>query len=189
MIVYDFDKTIFLGESSTAFYRFCIPRHPLILLWLPVAGFFALGKLLRICDMTRLKEAFHGYLRIMPDTESLVERFWDRMQERIAPWLPEKLPKGGLVISASPEFLIAGLCRRLGLEYMGTRMDIRTGRIDGRNCRDAEKPVRFRQRYPDAEISEFYSDSLSDTPMAQLARSAYLVSGNRLKPWPNNPKP
>jgi hypothetical protein len=63
MIVYDFDKTIFLGESSTSFYRFCIPHHPLILLWLPVAGFFALGKLLHLCDLTRLKEAFQGYLR------------------------------------------------------------------------------------------------------------------------------
>lgn len=184
MIVYDFDKTIFLGESSTAFYRFCIPHHPIILLWLPVAGIFGLGRLLRLCDTTRWKEAFHGYLRVVPDAEALLERFWDRMQDKTAPWLPEKLPQGGLVISASPEFLIAGLCRRLGLEYMGTRMDIRTGRIDGRNCRGAEKPVRFRHRYPDAEISEFYSDSLADTPMALLARTAYLVAGSRVRPWP-----
>ena len=185
MIVYDFDKTIFLGESSTAFYRFCIPRHPMILLWLPTAGIFGLGKLLHLCDTTRWKEAFHGYLRAVPDAEILVERFWDRMQDRIAPWLSEKLPEGGLIISASTEFLIAGLCRRLGLEYLGTRMDIRTGRIDGKNCRGEEKPVRFRQRYPQAEISEFYSDSLSDTPMALLAGKAYLVSGACLKPWPD----
>lgn len=186
MIVYDFDKTVFLGESSTAFYRFCIPRHPMILLWLPVAGVFGLGKLLHFCDMTRWKEAFHGYLRAVPDAEALVEHFWDRMQGRIAPWLPEKLPQGGLVISASPEFLIAGLCRRLGLSYMGTRMDIRTGRIDGKNCRGAEKPVRFRQRYPDAEISEFYSDSLADSPMAAMARTAYLVKDRQLLPWPDH---
>jgi len=184
MIVYDFDKTVFLGESSTSFYRFCIPHHPMILLWLPVGGIFGLGKLLHLCDTRRWKEAFHGYLRVMPDTEALLEQFWDRMQDRIAPWLSEKLPQGGLVISASPEFLIGGLCRRLGLDYMGTRMDIRTGRIQGRNCRDAEKPLRFRQQYPDAEISEFYSDSLSDSPMARLAKKAYLVTGRELKPWP-----
>ena len=186
MIVYDFDKTIFLGESSTAFYRFCIPRHPLILLWLPVAGLFGLGKLLHLCDMTSWKEAFHGYLRAVPDAEVLVERFWDRMQGRIAPWLPDKLPQGGLVLSASPEFLIAGLCRRLGLDYMGTRMDIRTGRIDGQNCRGAEKPIRFRERYPDTEICEFYSDSLSDSPMPRLARKAYLAAGGQLRPWPDS---
>ena len=184
MIVYDFDKTVYLRESSTAFYRFCIPRHPLILLWLPVAGFFGLGKLLHFCDTTRWKEAFHGYLRVVPDAENLVERFWDREQSRIAPWLPEKLSRGGLVISASPEFLISCLCRRLGLEYMGTRMDIRTGKISGRNCRGAEKPLRFRERYPDAAITEFYSDSLADIPMAELAQTAYLAVGETLKPWP-----
>lgn len=186
MIVYDFDKTIFLGESSTSFYRFCIPHHPLILLWLPVAGIFAFGKLLHLCDMTRLKEAFHGYLRAVPDAEILVERFWDRMQDRIAPWAKDKLPQGGLVITASPEFLVSGLCRRLGLECLGTRMDIRTGRIEGRNCKGQEKPLRFRERYPDAEISEFYSDSLSDTPMARLSGKAYLVMGKQIKPWPDS---
>ena len=186
MIVYDFDKTVFLGESSTAFYRFCISRHPLILLWLPVAGFFGLGKLLHLCDTARWKEAFHGYLRVVPDTDILVEQFWDRNQSRIAPWLPEKLSQGGLVISASPEFLIAGLCRRLGLAYIGTRMDIRTGRISGRNCRGTEKPLRFRERYPDAVISEFYSDSLADAPMAELAQTAYMAVGNKLKPWPDS---
>lgn len=184
MIVYDFDKTVFLGESSTTFYRFCIPKHPLILLWLPVAGIYGLGRLLHLCDTTRWKEAFHGYLRVVPDAEVLVEIFWDRMQHKIAPWLPDKLPAGGLVISASPEFLIGSMCRRLGLEYMGTRMDIRTGRIAGRNCRGAEKPIRFRQRYPDAVIDEFYSDSLADSPMAALSRKAFLAVKGRLLPWP-----
>ena len=186
MIVSDFDKTIFLGESSTAFYRFCIPRHPQILLWLPVGGIFGLGKLLGLCDTTRWKEAFHGYLRCVPDAEELLERFWDRNQSRIAPWVAEKLPAGSLVISASPEFLIAGLCRRLGLACIGTRMDIRSGRISGRNCRDAEKPKRFRELYPDAAIEEFYSDSLADSPMAGMAQKAYMAVGGRLRPWPND---
>ena len=184
MNVFDFDKTIFLAESSTAFYRFCILRHPSVLLWLPVAGFYGLGRLLGLCDTTRWKEAFHGYLRRVPDAEALVERFWDKMGCRVASWVPEKLPQGGLVISASPEFLIAGLCRRLGLEYMGTRMDIRSGRITGKNCRGAEKPLRFRERYPDGVVHEFYSDSLADAPMAELSAQAYMAKGGVLRPWP-----
>ncbi len=186
MNVFDFDKTIYLRESTTTFYRFCIPRHPLILLWLPVAGIFGLFRLLRLCDTTRWKEAFHGYLRLVPDTEELVKAFWDREQKHIAPWVTDKLPQGGLVISASPEFLIGEMCRRLGLDYMGTRMDIRSGRISGRNCRGAEKPVRFRERYPSAAIAEFYSDSLADSPMAALAEKAYMAAGGILRPWPEH---
>ena len=186
MNVFDFDKTIFLGESSTAFYRFCIPHHPLILLWLPVAAVFGLGRLLHLCDTTRWKEAFHGYLRCVPDAHVLAERFWDQMQGRIAPWVPDKLSEGGLVISASPEFLISVMCRRLGLEYMGTRMDIRNGKITGRNCRGMEKTLRFRERYPDAVIREFYSDSFADQPMALLAERAFMVVGKMLIPWPES---
>jgi phosphoserine phosphatase len=184
MNVFDFDKTIYLRESTTTFYRFCIPRHPLILLWLPVAGIFGLFQLLGLCDTTRWKEAFHGYLRLVPDAEDLVKAFWDRERVHVAPWVADKLPQGGLVISASPEFLIGEMCRRLGLDFMGTRMDIRSGRIAGRNCRGAEKPVRFRERYPDAVIAEFYSDSLADSPMAVLAENAYMAAGGVLRPWP-----
>ena len=186
MNVYDFDKTIYLGESTTTFYRFCIPRHPLILLWLPVAGFYGLGRLLHLCDTTRWKEAFHGYLRRVPDAEDLVKAFWDREQARLAPWVREKLTKGGLVISASPEFLIGEMCRRLGLEYMGTRMDIRSGKITGRNCRGAEKPLRFHEAYPNAIVTEFYSDSFADSPMAELAERAYMAAGGVLRPWPES---
>lgn len=186
MNVFDFDKTIYLGESSTAFYRFCIPHHPLVLLWLPVAGIFGLGWLLHLCDTTRWKEAFHGYLRLVPDAKELVTAFWDREQARIAPWVSEKMAEGGLVISASPEFLIGDMCRRLGLEYMGTRMDIRSGKISGKNCRGTEKTIRFREKYPDTVIHAFYSDSLADSPMARLADKSYMAAGGVLRPWPEN---
>ena len=184
MNVFDFDKTIYFHESTTGFYRFCILRRPVILLWLPVAGVYALGKLLGLCSPTRLKEAFHGYLRMLPDAEALVETYWDRHQEEIPGWMRAKLHEGGFVISASPEFIIAGLCRRLGLPFTGTRMDIRSGKISGKSCKGAEKPLRFRELFPDAEVEEFYSDSLSDTPMARLAKKAYLVKGEKLSPWP-----
>ena len=42
---------------------------------------------------------------------------------------------------------------------------------------------RFRERYPDGHVEEFYSDSYSDTPMAELAEHAYLVKGDTLREW------
>jgi hypothetical protein len=134
--------------------------------------------------MKRFKEVFHSYLRSLRDREELLEAFWDRYATEIPVWLPPLLPQGGLVISASPEFLIEGLCRRLGLEFMGTRMDGQSGRIRGDNCRGVEKPRRFLEKYPEAEVTAFYSDSLADTPMARLAEKAWLVKGDALSPWP-----
>lgn len=188
MNVYDFDKTVFLRESSSLFYFFCARRHPKLLLQLPKAGWQGLRCALHRITLKEFKEAFHGYLRMLEDTESLAEQFWDAHEREIPVWLPPLLPKGGLVISASPEFLIAPMCRRLGLRSMGTRMDVHTGRITGENCRGAEKPRRFREEYPDAAVEVFYSDSLADTPMAELADKAWIVRGNELSPWPKENK-
>ncbi len=184
MIVYDFDKTVFRRESSFLFYSFCARRHPRLLLHLPRIALYGLLARLGRCDLKRFKEEFHRYLASLKDTEDLLRRFWDRYEKHVPAWLPPLLPRGGLVISASPEFLVEGLCSRLGLEVMGTRMDIRSGRIRGENCRGPEKPLRFREKYPDETVEVFYSDSLADSPMAALAGEAWLVKGDRLSPWP-----
>ena len=42
---------------------------------------------------------------------------------------------------------------------------------------------RFREKFPDARIDEFYSDSHSDDPLAALAGKAVLVRGERLCAW------
>jgi len=65
-----------------------------------------------------------------------------------------------------------------------SRMDKKTGEIEGKNCHDSEKVRRFYEQYPDSKTENFYSDSLSDTPMAEIAERAWLVSKHKLSPWP-----
>ena len=43
-----------------------------------------------------------------------------------------------------------------------------------------EKVVRYTQEI-NKKINKFYSDSLSDKPMMDLAKEKYLVNGNKLK--------
>ena len=113
------------------------------------------------------------------------------------------LDKGELVIGTSPDFppfenlnddgsitgieidILTKICEKLGVSLIATEMDPRTGRISGENCHDVEKPKRFSERYPDARVERFYSDSLSDAPMAELAERSFLVKKHRLFPWPN----
>ena len=58
-----------------------------------------------------------------------------------------------------------------------------TGKTDGKNCHGAEKVRRLHEAYPDVQIAEFYSDSRSDSPLAELAERAYLVHGQERTPW------
>ena len=59
-----------------------------------------------------------------------------------------------------------------------------TGKIHGLNCHDEEKVRRFRLEVPEGHIENFYSDSLSDSPLAKLADRAWLVKKGKLSPWP-----
>jgi phosphoserine phosphatase len=89
-----------------------------------------------------------------------------------------------VIISASPEFLLEPICNRLGIgTLMASRTDKHTGQFSGKNCHGEEKVVRFRSLFPKDEVDEFYSDLYCDTPMARLAKRAYIVKGERLKPW------
>ena len=54
-------------------------------------------------------------------------------------------------------------------------MDINTYKINGIDCAGIEKVLRFKKEYPDGVIDEFYSDSYSDMPLAELAKKAYMV--------------
>ena len=37
------------------------------------------------------------------------------------------------------------------------------------------------EMFGDTEIDEFYTDNMSDMPMVEIAKSAYLVRGNKIK--------
>ena len=67
---------------------------------------------------------------------------------------------------------------------MASRVEKTTGKYNGLNCHGAEKVKRFYERFPSGVIDEFYSDSLSDTPLAKISHKAYIVKNNDRTEWP-----
>lgn len=184
MNVYDFDGTIYDGDSTVDFYLYCIRKRP----WLIVYAFRqGAGVLLRAAgrmDTAGMKERFFSFLRGLQDPEALVDTFWAARRSRIQGWYLERKRETDVIISASPEFLLAPICRRLGVQPpIATEMDPRTGRIRGRNCKRAEKVSRFTERFPEGKIGQFYSDSLTDAPLAALAEEAFFVKGQKITSW------
>ena len=185
MDVYDFDGTIYRGDSTADFLKWCVCRYPRVWLALPRAGVAAFACLkLHLIDKTRFKSALYRFLTRVPDVEREVERFWAKREERIGgPCHPHA---GDLVISAGPEFLLRDVCARRGLTLIASQVDPHTGRVLGPNCSGAEKVVRFREQYGSATIDHFYSDSHKDDPLAEIATEAYWIDIPKsiLQPWP-----
>lgn len=189
MNVYDFDKTIFYPDSSVTFVRWELKRHPLIFLrCLPLALWRGLLYLLRLISKEQLKEGAMRFIRYLPDIDADLKLYWDEHESWICPWYLKQRKPDDLVISASPEFVVKPMTDRLGIRLIATNMDKHTAMIDGLNCHGEEKVRRFYKEFPkDTCVENFYSDSLTDTPLALVAERAYLIvdKGQRPVPWPD----
>ena len=185
MNVYDFDKTIFYPDSSACFFCFCLRRYPAaVTASLPRSAVLALGYAMGRIPAKTLKQQLFSFLRRIPDVDRAVADFWAENEKRMEDWYLRQRRDDDVIISASPEFLLEPICGRLGVHLLATRMDRHSGRIDGENCHDEEKVRRFYAVYPGERPETFYSDSLSDSPMAAISDTAYLVKRHRPAPWP-----
>ena len=181
--VYDFDMTIYQGDSTVDFHRRCALRCPRVFLDQFASIWWLLGMKLGLVEKTRAKERFYRFLSFLPDPEAEVEAFWAANQHKIYAWYLEQHEADDLVISASPEFLLEPVCARLHVGLIASRVDPHTGKTEGQNCRGAEKAARLLAEHPEAQIRRFYSDSLSDAPLAALAEQAYFVKRGVPRPW------
>lgn len=186
MNVYDFDQTLFNPDSSFLFTVTCLKKYPsLFFRILPGVTGKAIGKLMKKNGTKELKEKIFAFLPYLDNVDEEVSEFWKKNGGRIEQWYLAQKQDDDLIISASPEFLLAPVCQRLGVKLISTRMDKKTGKIEGENCSNTEKVRRLYEEFPEAVIDEFYSDSLIDTPLAKLARKAFIVRYDRLTPWPD----
>ncbi len=184
MNVFDFDKTIYRVDSTFGFFRYAMRKKPALWRFLPKVAAGAFLYFLHIGDRDRAKGMFMSYFAGLKDL-SLIERYWDGHIGGIYPWYLDMHREDDLVISASAEQIVGPACRRLGIRNLiATQMDPSTGRLLAGNCKGQRKVEEFRRVYGDAQIDRFYSDSLSDTPLARLAKESFLIVKGQPVPWP-----
>lgn len=180
--VYDFDKTIYDGDSTIDFYFFCLKRNKSIILLLPIQIFAMILYLLKIKEKEYFKEKFFLFVKRVPNVDLYVKEFWKEKEKNIKLWYLEKKQSSDLIVSASPEFLLKPLQKRLNIsKVIATKVDKKTGKFISKNCYGNEKVVRFLKEIKNKKIANFYSDSLSDKPMMKLALESYLVEKNNVK--------
>lgn len=182
--VYDFDKTIYDGDSTLDFYKFCIKKKPWVFFYvfIQIISLFKykLGRLNKLS----FKQEFYGFLNFYDNTDILVELFWEQNLSKVKGWYLKTKAENDLIISASPEFLLKPICKKIGIKYLiASKVDIKTGECLSENCYGTEKVKRFMLEFGNEQIEEFYSDSLSDSPMANLSKKSFIVKKNQILDW------
>lgn len=185
MNVYDFDNTIYDGETLVDFVLYYVKTDPKIWKYIP--------KLLYIC----FKDAFHlftveeavtayasfleGYYVKLGDLQADVARFWDANENKIKPWYQQVRRPDDVIVSGSTDFLLEEIMRRMGIKnYISSSIDKKTGKFK-RLCFLENKVQLFRAQYPQAHIDAFYTDSMNDRPMMDLADRVYFVTGDQIE--------
>ena len=112
--IYDFDGTLYNGETISDFYFFCAKYKKRLYLWLPYFALLYLLKVLHLISLQFFKqEAFRFFGRRI--STDMVYKFWGVKKKYIFRWVYRELKtdrKRGyylICISATPEFLLSGI--------------------------------------------------------------------------------
>lgn len=176
MNVYDFDGTIYEGDSSVDFFLYELKRHFSMVLMIPrICFYLVLGKL-HIMQKEKIKSYFFSFFKMVDNIESDMKHFAEKNQKKIAVWYLQIMKRDDVIITASPQPLVrAFLDNLLGQECIGTQIELDSGAIIGKNCYGEEKVIRFQECHKLDQIDMFYTDSLSDLWIANYAKLYYII--------------
>lgn len=183
--VFDFDKTIYKKDSSVEFYFYTLKKHFSIVKYLPVQAYAFILYKLGIKKLEFFKEKFFLFIKVYKNIDEEIEKFWDDERKKDIRYdILKNTNNPNVVISASPYFLLEGICKELGVEKLiATDVDKKTGKFLSQNCKGEQKVVRLNEEVKDYEVELFYSDSYSDTPLARLAKKAYIIKKDQYNDW------
>ena len=186
MNAYDFDGTIFPSNCTIEFAIWCMNRHPkLWFTYAPRAFMSVVRYKLGTMPSYRMLRELYSYLIDVDDFDVQIERYWDKNEQRISSWYLKQKKSDDLIISASPICIVEPIANRLGVNYVATDYDRELG-VFMNNLMYARAKSRYIIDHGFPVIDHFYSDSLSDTPLALCSDQAHLVINRASKviDWP-----
>lgn len=179
--LYDFDGTIYDGDSSVDFFIYNLKNNKKIMKMLPKILYKTIKYKLKLIGDTDLKEYIFSYLKYVPDIDSEVTEFWKNNENKIKQFYLEKDHSKDLITSASPEFFLKPICDKLKVfDLIGSDVDKKTGKFNKENNRGINKVKSFKEKYPKGIIMEMYSDSMNDKPLLDIAKKSYVIKKDKI---------
>ena len=111
--LYDFDDTIYDGDSTIDFYLFCLIKKFLIVKFLPLFIIYIFLYKLKLKTKEEMKEKFFAFLVCFSDIDELIDLFLKKNEKKIKDFYVSTNHSKDIIISASPYFLLKPICEKL----------------------------------------------------------------------------
>ena len=185
MQAFDFDDTLYKGESTFDFALFVIKKNKRLIKHLP--GILRALGAYKLClwDEDKFLRELEKYTKVFLENKDLLkeltQEFWLSHEKNLYLNMLEKVKFNDVIITASPEFLMMGIKDRLNTKHiLCTKIDFDKGKITWLNF-GKNKVLCFKKVYKNKKIKNFYTDSYNDKPFMDFSDNVYLVSHGESK--------
>ena len=185
MNAYDFDNTIYDGESIYDFFIFCLKKDIWLIKFFPLVLFRLIQYKLNLLNLDKIYKtaevivnSFFEHSKLNYD--ELIEEFWKINQKKLKKEFLDMLKEEDLIITGCPNFLINYIKEELKVKnIICTDFDLINKKINF-ICFGKNKVIAFKNKYKN-KINKFYTDSLADIPFMKLSNEVYLVNKDSIK--------
>jgi len=184
MKVFDFDNTLYHGESAVDLALYMIGNNRKIILYLPKIFVNLIKYKLCMVEKKKMVAAINDFLRnaLRDKNEifSAVDGFWEKNRCKLDKAMLKRIEKDDIIITAGPDFLINGIRDLINTDHIiSSRIDAEKMKVKYLNFGE-NKVKGYKAMYGDRRIDCFYTDSYNDKALMDISDKVYIVKKGRL---------
>ena len=184
MNIYDFDGTIYDGDSMKDIMSYGFKRHPFMVMKCKknarrANADFGLG----LGTYEQVMEAKLAWIFKLENYPKFINDFVDSHMNKIKPLYKSRHTDNDVIVTSSYDLWVNQFARRIGVRnVIATRVDT-SGKIMGIICKGDEKLRRVREALPNVPIENACVDSQSDEVLLINAANGFVIEGNKVIPY------
>lgn len=185
MQVFDFDNTLYRGESAVDLALYMIRNNKKIILYLPKIFVNLIKYKLCLVNKRKMTAAINDFMQnVLSGKDELMDSikgFWDNNGFKLDKRMLDMIKKDDIIITAGPDFLINGIRDLLNTDHIiSSKIDTDKMKVRYLNF-GANKVKGYISIYGDKRIDCFYTDSYNDKALMDISDKVFIVKKGRLR--------
>ena len=181
MRVFDFDNTLYDGESMVDFFHFIVEKKEQFKKYTPLVNF-----MLKLYEHNMLpmdlvkKQIAKRSKEINMDFSTstaykYIDEFWEIHKDKLMKNMLDKVKKDDVIITASLDVLLEPIKKELKAKtILCSEVDVENKKVNF-ICYKENKVIKYKEHFGDTPIDELYTDNFADKPLMNISKKVFYV--------------